>query len=143
MSTRSRCTTYRGYAVHRCLPYSKPFFRCLASRSHWLNSQMPQVFSPSCSRMCRLPVSTRRAATLPPLVRPPTKASAPISGERTSTSDSSCPLPETSVAGSPACRISSCATVRQIVPPCDGVLAITALPASSCTSSACTSTDMG
>ena len=106
-------------------------------------SQIPQAFRPSCSIMCRLSVSSSAAATLPPLDRPPTNATAPISGARTSTSESSSPLPESSVAGRPARRISACATVRQTAPPWDGVLAITALPASSCTSSACTSTLIG
>ena len=104
---------------------------------------MPQALRPSCSSMCRLPVSSSPAATLPPLDRPPTKASAPISGERTSTLDSSAPPPDSSVTGRPARAISAWARVRQVAPPWDGVLAITALPASSCTSSACTSTDIG
>ena len=42
--------------------------------SHWENSQMPQALRPSCSIMCRLSVSRSAAATLPPLDRPPTKA---------------------------------------------------------------------
>ena len=104
---------------------------------------MPQALRPSCSIMWRLSVSSSAAATLPPLERPPTKATAPISGARTSTSESSSPPPESSVAGRPARAMSAWATVRQSAPPCDGVLAMTALPASSCTSSACTSTLIG
>ena len=104
---------------------------------------MPQALRPSCSMKCRLSQSSSAAATLPPLERPPTNATAPISGARTRTSESSSPLPDSRVAGSPARRISAWATVRQTAPPCDGVLAITALPASNCTSSACTSTLIG
>jgi hypothetical protein len=52
--------------------------------------------------MWRLSVSSSAAATFPPLDRPPTKATAPISGARTSTSDSSSPQPDSSVpAGRP------------------------------------------
>ena len=104
---------------------------------------MPQALRPSCSSMWRLPVSTSCAAILPPFERPPTKAMAPISGERTSTSERLAPLPEMSVAGSPSRAIIACASVRQVAPPCEGVFAMTALPASICTSSECTSTDIG
>ena len=63
---------------------------------------MPQALRPSCSSMCRLPVSTSCAATRPPLDRPPTKASAPSSGDRTSASDSVAPSPESRVTGRPS-----------------------------------------
>jgi hypothetical protein len=70
-------------------------------------------------------------------------ASAPISIDRTSAPDSFEPSPESSVTGRPASFMSAWATVRHTAPPCVGVFATTALPASSCTSSACTSTDIG
>ena len=93
--------------------------------------------------MCRLPVSASCAATLPPLERPPTNASAPISGERISASESSEPSPDSSVTGRPSRAMSAWATVSVIQPPWVGVFATTPLPASSCTSSACTCTLIG
>ncbi|GHG47329.1 hypothetical protein GCM10018779_04480 [Streptomyces griseocarneus] len=82
-------------------------------------------------------------ATRAPVSRPPTKDTQPISGARTSASDSSPPLPLTSVTGTPSRAARALATVRQARPPSVGVLAMTALPASACTSIAWTRTLMG
>lgn len=125
------------------MAYSKPFFRWAASRSHREKSRIPHAFRPSCSSKWRLPVSTRRLAAARLLARPPTKASAPISGDWISASDNSAPAPETNVAGSPARRMNAGARVSAWNPPCEGALAITAFPANSATSSACTCTLIG
>ena len=93
--------------------------------------------------MWRLPVSASDAATFPPFERPPTKASAPISGERMRASESSDPSPESSVTGRPARAMTACAAARQNAPPWVGVFAMTALPASSWISSWCTRTLIG
>jgi hypothetical protein len=102
------------------------------SQSVWF--QMPQVFSPSCSSTCRLPRSATAVATAAPVSRPPTKETQPISGARTSASDSSPPLPLTRVTGIPSRAASAQARVRHATPPSVGVLAMTAFPANACTS---------
>ena len=64
-------------------------------------------------------------------------------GLLTSTSPSFDPGPESRVIGRPARAMNACASVRQWKPPWVGVFATTALPASACTSSACTCTLTG
>ncbi len=108
-----------------------------------MKSQTPQTFRPSCSSRCRLPVSASVVAALRPFARPPTNASAPISGLLMSASPSAAPTPDSSVTGRPARFMNACASVRVWKPPCDGVLATTPLPARHCTSSAWTCTDIG
>ena len=102
--TRRPARAARRTAGTRCSAACRtrsPSCRCPASTSHSENSQMPQALRPSCSIMCRLSVSASCAATLPPLERPPTNATAPISGARTSTSESSAPPPDEQRGGQP------------------------------------------
>jgi hypothetical protein len=93
--------------------------------------------------MCRLSVCTSWLAIWPPASRPPTKARQPMSSLSTSAGDSRDPEPETRVTGSSQRRMSAVARVSAHSPPSVGVLAITASPASSCTSMAWTSTLKG
>ena len=88
-------------------------------------------------------MSASVVAALRPLARPPTKASAPISGLLISASPSWAPTPDSSVTGRPARFMIAWARVRVWKPPCDGVFATTALPARHCTSSAWTCTLIG
>ena len=108
-----------------------------------MKSHTPQALRPSCSRKWRRPRSASEVATARPFDRPPTNASAPSDGLLTSTSPSFDPGPDSRVTGRPARAMNACASVRQWKPPWVGVLATTALPASACTSSACTCTLTG
>ena len=69
-------------------------------------------------------------AALRPLERPPTNASAPSCGDDIKASLRSPPIPESNVTGNPARTIKACDKVKAWKPPCEGVLAMTALPAS-------------
>ena len=104
---------------------------------------MPQVLRPSCSSMWRRPVSASETAARRPLARPPTNARAPMPSLRMSASPRWPPTPESSVTGSSARRMRAWASVRVWNPPWLGVLATTALPASSWTNSAWTWTLIG
>ena len=102
------------------------------SRSHSLKSQMPQVLRPSCSSKCRRPVSARddgRLAAVGPAADEGQRADALGCGSARRRAGA--PTPDSSVTGRPARRISAWASVRQWKPPWLGVLATTALPASS------------
>ena len=75
--------------------------------------------------------------------RPPTKLRQSTAGCFTKAALSTDPAPLTSVTGTPARRTSAKARLKEMKPPSVGVLAITELPHSACTNTACNSTDMG